>query len=390
MLGLNNRLVLVLILSEVTLVSAFTCRGKYHGVRKSHQVYGDGVHYLPDLSYKMLLLSAVSYDSVHPQQCLNKSLPSAEFQLQTVVTRKCDFLDNKCSGYVAVSHAVEAIVVAFRGTKGFDQLLLEVLETLLIPEEHFLGGKVQTYWKRSFEALWPSMEPKVKSLVSANPSYQLWVTGYSLGGAMASLASAWLAFYNIAPRKNIILYTFGMPRVGNYRYAQQHDQLVSNSWRVVNYDDIVPHLPPLILPKFHPGPYHHGVEVFYSEEAVSVNSTHKECHGKPCDEDKTCSRSLLPTNLPQSIKRHNNYFSVNLENFFQTAVKSSRRPRKKFWFIKDRNGYKNGAIVQHVPCTQAVQHATMEPLPSSTASSIQPRTSKIISFMITIIVSFNL
>ena len=340
MLGLSNRLVLVLILSGVTLVSALTCGGKYHGVRKSHQVYGDDAHYLPELSYKMLLLSAVAHDLVHPQQCLNKSLPSAEFQLQAVVTRKCDFLGNKCSGFVAVSHAVEAIVVAFRGTKGDAQLLLEVLETLLIPEQHFLGGKVQTYWKTSFEALWQVMEPKVKSLVSANPSYQIWVTGHSLGGAIASLASAWLAFYNIAPRKNIILYTFGMPRVGNYRYARQHDQLVNNSWRVVNYDDLVPHLPPLILPKFHLGPYHHGAEVFYTEIAVSVNSAHKECHGKPCDEDKTCSRSKFPTNLQQSLKRHENYFSVNLgPGFCETVVKSNRRPRQKFRFIKD------GAIV---------------------------------------------
>ena len=62
-----------------------------------------------------------------------------------------------------------------------------------------------------------------------NPSYQIWVTEHSLGAAVASLASAWLAYHNIAPRKNIILYTFGMPRVGDYDYALQHDQLVNNN-----------------------------------------------------------------------------------------------------------------------------------------------------------------
>ena len=89
------------------------------------------------------------------------------------------------------------------------------------------------------------MKEEVKALVSNNASYQIWVTGHSLGGAMASLASTWLGFNKIAPRKNIILYTFGMPRVGNYRYALQHDRLVNNSWTVVNGDDLVPHFPTL-------------------------------------------------------------------------------------------------------------------------------------------------
>ncbi|KAJ7383174.1 hypothetical protein OS493_030328 [Desmophyllum pertusum] len=201
--------------------------------------------YDPELSYKMLLLSAVAYDQAsdpdHRQECLNNSLPSAKFQLQTVVTKNCDFADHGCSGYVAVSHALKAIVVAFRGSLNFDQAFTQFVETLLAPKTAFLDGEVQTYWKRGFEELWPSMEAEVKALVSKNPSYQIWVTGHSLGGAMASLASTWLGYYNIALRKNIILYTFGMPRVGNYDYALQHDELVNNSWRVVNDDDLVPH-----------------------------------------------------------------------------------------------------------------------------------------------------
>ena len=271
--------------------------------------------YDPGLSYKMLLLSAVAFDSIHPQQCLDKSLPSAKFQLHTVVTRSCDFLNNKCSSYVAVSHAVRAVVIAFRGTVSYSQLFVEVLETSLVPKENFLkSGKVQSYWKRGFESLWNSIGPKVKALALENPSYQIWVTGHSLGAAMASLASAWLAYHNIAPRENIILYTFGMPRVGDYKYAMQHDKLVKNSWRVVNYDDIVPHLPPLIEPDITSGPYHHGVEVFYSVVAVSVNSTHRECHGTPYDEDRTCSFSIKKL----SIERHKKYFNVLVGTFFKS------------------------------------------------------------------------
>ena len=78
--------------------------------------------------------------------------------------------------------------------------------------------------------------------------------------------------FNVAPRKNIILFTFGMPRVGNYDYALQHDQLVNNSWKVVNDNDLVPHFPTVLSVSILNGPYHHGVEAFYSQEAISACS----------------------------------------------------------------------------------------------------------------------
>ena len=172
--------------------------------------------YDPKLSLKMLLLSVVAYDSDDPQECLNNSLPSDMFQLQTVVTKTCDWFKNKCSAYVAVSHTLEVIVVAFRGSEDLGQVFAQFVESLVASNIPFLNGTVGSYWMRGFQKLWQSsVETEVKALVVKNPSYQIWVTGHSLGGAMASLASAWLAYHNIAPRKNIILYTFGMPRVGD-------------------------------------------------------------------------------------------------------------------------------------------------------------------------------
>ena len=224
-------------------------------------------------------------------------------------------------------------MVAFRGTECTRQLIDELLESVTTPSQDFLNGKVQAYFKTAFEDLWQCMEPKVKALVSKNPSYQIWVTGHSLGAALASLASAWLAYYNIAARQNIILYTFGSPRVGDYKYALQHDQLVNNSWRVVNFDDIVPHLPPLILPTIKSGPYHHGVEVFYSEKAINVDSAHRECYGTPHDEDKSCSRRKQPfLDLPESITQHKNYFNITFGTFCKEC---SSLQEKAFEFRKE-------------------------------------------------------
>ncbi|XP_078364785.1 lipase ZK262.3-like [Oculina patagonica] len=282
--------------------------------------------YDPELSMKMLYLSAVAYDQSgdreHQQKCLDNSLETGNFQLQSVVTKVCDVAnDHDCSGYVAVSHTLNVIVVAFRGSKHFDQAFAQFLETLFAPKVKFFDGEVQTYWKRGFDVLWPSMEAEVKDLVSQNPSYQIWVTGHSLGGAMASLASTWLSYYNIAPRKNIILYTFGMPRVGNYDYALQHDQLVNNSWRVVNDDDAVPHFPSVVSLSIINGPYHHGVEAFYSEEATSVYSAHRECHGKWYNEDMTCSFS----EVTRSFDKHKTYFSIPIGTFWKKDCLTERK-----------------------------------------------------------------
>ena len=271
--------------------------------------------YDPKLSLKMLLLSAVAYDRLDdPQECLKNSLPSDKFYLQAMVTKNCDWFKNKCSGYVAVSHTLKVIVVAFRGSEDLGQATVQFLESLFSSKTRFLNGAVESYWKRGFQKLWQSsMETEVKDVVAKNPSYQIWVTGHSLGAAMASLTSTWLAYYNIAPRKNIILYTFGMPRVGNYDYALQHDQLLNNSWRVVNYNDMVPHFPRVALESILNGSYHHGVEVFYGEEATSVYSKHKECHGKPYNEDVECSFSKQK----KSIERHRNYFGIPVGTFWE-------------------------------------------------------------------------
>ena len=286
------------------------CKRAENIVDKSH-CEDKLAHYDTKLAYKMLLLSAVAYDEGDHRECVLNALPSYNFEIETVVEKRCDMFDGKCSGYVAVSHVDKVIVVSFRGSQGFGQALQVFLEGISSGMVDFLGGRVQSYWKRAFDELWGSMEPSVRQLRVSFPRYKIWVTGHSLGGTIASLASTWLSYYKIAPRKDIILYTFGMPRVGDYDYAFEHDQLVNNSWRVVNFDDLVPHFPSVanVLRR----PYHHGVEVYYTQPATSVDSPHKECHGKPFNEDASCSLSRFP----YSIERHTHYFGIDVGSLWK-------------------------------------------------------------------------
>lgn len=68
------------------------------------------------------------------------------------------------------------------------------------------------------------------------------VTGHSLGSALATL-------YVAANARDVGLhisrvYTFASPYVGNFRFVQAYNALGIETWRIANFWDWVPHLPP--------------------------------------------------------------------------------------------------------------------------------------------------
>ena len=67
-------------------------------------------------------------------------------------------------------------------------------------------------------------------------SLPLFITGHSLGGALALLATKRVA-YDV----NGACYTFGAPRVGNYEYFRF---IKTPVYRIVNSSDVVPRVPP--------------------------------------------------------------------------------------------------------------------------------------------------
>lgn len=82
------------------------------------------------------------------------------------------------------------------------------------------------------------------------PQYKwhVYVTGHSLGGALATLHALELSSSQLAKRGAIYvtMYNFGSPRVGNRRFAELYNEKVKDSWRVVNHRDIIPSVPRLM------------------------------------------------------------------------------------------------------------------------------------------------
>ncbi|CAK9220307.1 unnamed protein product [Sphagnum troendelagicum] len=86
----------------------------------------------------------------------------------------------------------------------------------------------------------------VAKLLYENPHAQLFVTGHSLGGALAAVYGAML-YYNAETEitnRLAAVYTFGQPRVGDQNFANYANQKLKGHYnRVVYCNDIVPRVP---------------------------------------------------------------------------------------------------------------------------------------------------
>ncbi|KAK6051787.1 triacylglycerol lipase [Cooperia oncophora] len=265
---------------------------------------------------KMLPLAAAAY-SKSPQTCLTNRFTKATLnpsvKLKRQLTVKCGPAgkEDKCSGFSAVLEGDQAIVLSFRGTDTFLQLVVESDQSVFSAQVSWIaGGKVSKYFNDAFMDLWNGgMKDDFNTLRSKYPSYKVWVTGHSLGGAMATLAASYVVGAKLVPAANVELVTFGQPRTGNKDFAAAHDNQNMYSYRVTHWRDVVPHVPPENLEGYR----HHKSEAFYHND--KSGASFKVCDA---DEDKGCSDGL---DITTSIPDHLHYFDVDVSAYGDKGCK---------------------------------------------------------------------
>lgn len=150
-------------------------------------------------------------------------------------------------GFVLVSKTRNIIV--FRGT----QRNTEWLYNFYARQQDYrnpTGGEALGKVHRGFVANYRSIINPIPRDVAKqlDPSVPCYITGHSLGSALAVLASIDLALNVPALKPQIQLYTYAGARVGDPTFARIHAQAVPNHYRIVNLADIVPLLPPIQSP----------------------------------------------------------------------------------------------------------------------------------------------
>ena len=132
--------------------------------------------------------------------------------------------------------------------------IIDLESAKLVPYKNVSGASVGDGFLKEWNDLLPQVVPEVQKLLQKYPTYQVWVTGHSLGAAISILCALELEESGLGP---INVYNFGLPRVGNKAFAQYYDSHVPNTYRVVNGHDIVPHVPLEVM-----GFYHVATEVW--------------------------------------------------------------------------------------------------------------------------------
>ncbi|MBU1043169.1 MAG: lipase family protein [Candidatus Omnitrophica bacterium] len=159
---------------------------------------------------------------------LKTALKKADFELIKVFDCK------GTQAFIAKRDIDKVAVLAFRGTEVKDPRdIMADLNSKFYKDND--EAKIHDGFYKAFEYVKADIVAEVKKL----GTYSLYITGHSLGGALALIATRCLDSDNLAA-----CYTYGSPMVGNDEFD---DNIKAPIYRVVNAFDIVPFAPTAYL-----------------------------------------------------------------------------------------------------------------------------------------------
>ncbi|CAD5226223.1 unnamed protein product [Bursaphelenchus okinawaensis] len=265
-------------------------------------VHANYKRYNHTLARKLIFLATSAY-SPTPNACLQKKFDEGE--LVQYYDIPCDIsVNNTCSGYIALLHNEKAIAVVFRGTTTDDQMVKEGFAAFADKLQFLEMGRVNSYFFEAFEKLWKGqMGTKFEEVIKAHSDYDLWVTGHSLGGALANLASAYIV--STIPKytvENSAHINFGQPTVGDKEYVESFKKLIPWYYRVTHTQDVIIDIYPKSL-----GFEHHGSEVWYNNTMVPGSSY------------QICELECVKNNTHENMEDHRHYFDINVVKYGRTV-----------------------------------------------------------------------
>lgn len=178
-----------------------------------------GGHYLHN-AYHLARMCELAYDD---------DPAGASLELSDAFDRIEPFDTGETEGFVAANDG--HVVLTFRGT---DEPL-DWLNNLNFSQIDGFGGRVHEGFALALDETWTTAWRKIQRFHTDQP---VWITGHSLGGALASLAAKRLQTDGL---KAHATFTYGAPRCFNPAAAKAFKQRL---YRFVNHSDVVPHVPP--------------------------------------------------------------------------------------------------------------------------------------------------
>ena len=140
-------------------------------------------------------------------------------------------------------------VIVFRGTDDLE----DWLANLKVIAQDVPGGQIHGGFYEAYQSLRRNIH---QALSEADPKF-LWISGHSLGGALAVACAHDLTEANV-PVDGVV--TFGQPMVAKADLANHLSSRLSKYQRFINFADIVPRIPPLFT--------HTGSLVWFTKDGI--------------------------------------------------------------------------------------------------------------------------
>ncbi|KHJ87830.1 hypothetical protein OESDEN_12387 [Oesophagostomum dentatum] len=142
-------------------------------------VSSSAVNYSDEFAREFMFpLSAAAY-SDEPERCLANRFTNATIYQKVTVSCRDLFDGNICSGFIAVLHDQEAIVLSFRGTTKASQLVSEAVKSVFLKWYAWFGmGNVSRYFGNAMNTLWyeHGLSQHLLELTKKYPNYEIWVS----------------------------------------------------------------------------------------------------------------------------------------------------------------------------------------------------------------------
>ncbi|KAJ2461282.1 hypothetical protein GGF42_000295 [Coemansia sp. RSA 2424] len=133
------------------------------------------------------------------------------------------------------------------------------------------GSSVHSGFYESTNAIYRFILKNIQAAAADYPDYKIVFLGHSLGGASAVISALMFVRDNEFIKERVRVWTFGEPRVGNRRFSEYYTEMLgTQTYRITNQADIVPHLPPWQIL----GYQHHPLEIHILNKAGDIYVCH--------------------------------------------------------------------------------------------------------------------
>ena len=200
--------------------------------------------YSDRMAWVLASMSHLAYDRFEagglPDALLLKKLEGGNFKW----VDGFNAVETDTQAFLVVKEDSSYAVLAFRGTEV--SKLTDILTDVKASMAKTIEGKVHAGFRTAYQ----SVESAIVKSVAKLGGIPLYITGHSLGAALATYATQCLEQNPVFRDQIAACYTYGSPRVGNSEFDREFKSVI---YRVVNTTDIVTVVPLLVMGYIHIG-----------------------------------------------------------------------------------------------------------------------------------------